>query len=118
MPNLRNVTPILTSNRAFDDYYLPLEQCERSNSSVASSPHFRVNPKGKPPINALQMKTFATSGKLDLSLSIIKDTYLLVFENVIERLAQIIYGIWTDIVHNLRGLLDSIKGNTQPTELK
>ena len=43
---------------------------------------------------------------------------LKVFQNVNERPTQIIYGIWTDIVHNLRGLLDSIKGNTQPTELK
>ena len=32
--------------------------------------------------------------------------------------AQIIYGIWTKIVHNLRGLLVSIKGNTQRVELK
>ena len=43
---------------------------------------------------------------------------LKVFQNVIERHAQIIYGIWTEIVHNLRGLLDSIKGNTQQAELK
>ena len=41
-----------------------------------------------------------------------------VFQNVTERPAQIIYGIWTEIVHNLRGLLDSIKGNMQQAELK
>ena len=34
------------------------------------------------------------------------------FQNVTERPAQIISGIWTEIVHNLRGFLDSIKGNT------
>ena len=41
-----------------------------------------------------------------------------VFQNVSERPAQIIYGIWTEIVHNLRGSLDNIKGNTQQAELK
>ena len=43
---------------------------------------------------------------------------LRVFQNVTKRPAQIISGIWTKIVHNLRGLLDSVKGNTQPAELK
>ena len=43
---------------------------------------------------------------------------LKVFQNVIERPAQIISGIWIEIVHNLKGLLDSIKGNTHQAELK
>ena len=43
---------------------------------------------------------------------------LKVFQNMIERPAQIIYGIWTEISHNLIGLLDSIKGNMQQVELK
>ena len=33
-----------------------------------------------------------------------------------ERPAQIISGIWIEIVHNLRGILDSIKGNTHQEE--
>ena len=37
---------------------------------------------------------------------------LKVFQNVIERHAQIIYGIWTKIVHNLIGSLDNVKGAT------
>ena len=41
-----------------------------------------------------------------------------VFQNVTERPAQINSGIWIEIVHNLRGLLDSIKGNTHQAELK
>ena len=41
-----------------------------------------------------------------------------VFQNVTERPSQIILGIWIEIVHNLRGLLDNIKGNTHLTELK
>ena len=36
-----------------------------------------------------------------------------VFQNVTERLAQIIYGIWIEITHNLGGSLDNIKGNEQ-----
>ena len=32
--------------------------------------------------------------------------------------AQIIYGIWTKIVHNLKGSLDNIKGNTQSANLQ
>ena len=43
---------------------------------------------------------------------------LKVFQNVIERPTQIISGIWIEIVHNLRGLLDSIKGNTHQADLK
>ena len=43
---------------------------------------------------------------------------LKVFQNVTERPTQIISGIWIEIVHNLRGLLDSIKGNTHQVELK
>ena len=43
---------------------------------------------------------------------------LKVFQNVTERSTQIISGIWIEIVHNLRGLLDSIKGNTHQAELK
>ena len=31
---------------------------------------------------------------------------------------QIIFGIWIEIVHNLKGLLDSIKGNMHQAELK
>ena len=31
---------------------------------------------------------------------------------------QIIFGIWIEIVHNLKGLLDTIKGNTHQAELK
>ena len=30
---------------------------------------------------------------------------------------EMIYGIWTESVHNLRGLLDSVKDNTQQAEL-
>ena len=41
-----------------------------------------------------------------------------VFQKVTERPAQINSGIWIEIVHNLRGLLDSIKGNTHQPELK
>ena len=41
-----------------------------------------------------------------------------VFQNVTERPVQIISRIWTEIVHNLRGLLDSIKGNKHQVELK
>ena len=37
---------------------------------------------------------------------------LKVFQNVTEIPAQIIIGIWTKIVHNLKGSLDNIKGNT------
>ena len=43
---------------------------------------------------------------------------LKVFQNVTERLAQIISGVWTEIVHNLRGSLDNIKGNTQRAEFQ
>ena len=44
---------------------------------------------------------------------------LKVLQNVTERPAQIFFGILTEIVHNLRGLLDSsIKGNTQQAKLK
>ena len=42
----------------------------------------------------------------------------MIFQNVIKRPAQIISGIWIEIVHNLRGLLDSIKGNMHQVELK
>ena len=38
--------------------------------------------------------------------------------NLIERFAQISSRIWIEIVHNLRGLLDSMKGNTHQAELK
>ena len=34
------------------------------------------------------------------------------FQNVIERPSQLVLGIWIEIVHNLIGLLDGIKGNT------
>ena len=37
---------------------------------------------------------------------------------MIERPSQIILGISIHIVHNLKGLLDSIKGNTLRAELK
>ena len=43
---------------------------------------------------------------------------LKVFQNVTESPAQIISGIWIEIVHNLRGILDSIKGNTHQAELR
>ena len=43
---------------------------------------------------------------------------LKVSQNVTERPAQIIYGIWTEIVHNLGGYFDNIKGNMQQVELK
>ena len=43
---------------------------------------------------------------------------LKVFQNVTERPAQIISGIWREIVHNLKGFLVNIKGNTQRTELQ
>ena len=43
-------------------------------------------------------------------------TYLSI--ELIERPSQIILGIWIDIVHTLRGLLDSIKGSTYQVELK
>ena len=36
---------------------------------------------------------------------------------VTERSSQIISKIWIEFVHNLRGLLDSIKGNTHQAEL-
>ena len=42
---------------------------------------------------------------------------LKVFQNVTERPAQIISGIWIEVVHNLIGLLDNIKGNTHQAEL-
>ena len=42
---------------------------------------------------------------------------LKVFQNATERPAQIISGIWIEIVHNL-GLLDSINGKTHQAELK
>ena len=42
---------------------------------------------------------------------------LKVFQNVTERLVQIISGIWTEIAHNRRGSLDNIKGNMQQAEL-
>ena len=35
-----------------------------------------------------------------------------------ERLAQTITGIWTEIVHNVRGSLDNIKGYTQRAKLQ
>ena len=35
-----------------------------------------------------------------------------------ERPAQIIFGIWTEIVHNLKGSLDNIKGNMQQQSSK
>ena len=38
--------------------------------------------------------------------------------NVIERPTQVIFGIWIEIVHNLKGSLDNIKGNMQAAELK
>ena len=41
-----------------------------------------------------------------------------VFQNVIERPAQIISGIRIEIVHNLKGLLDSIKGKMHQAKLK
>ena len=41
-----------------------------------------------------------------------------VSQNVIERPAQIISRIWIEVVHNLKGLLDSIQGNTHQEELK
>ena len=41
-----------------------------------------------------------------------KGPCLKVFQNVTERPAQIIYGIWTEIVHNLGGYFDNIKVNT------
>ena len=37
---------------------------------------------------------------------------------VTDRPAQIISGIWTEILHNLRGALDNINSNTQQVELK
>ena len=37
---------------------------------------------------------------------------------MVERPAQIISKIWIDIVHNLRGILDGIKGNTHQAELR
>ena len=40
------------------------------------------------------------------------------FSKCDRKTYPIISGIWTKIVHNLRGLLDSIKGNTQQAELK
>ena len=40
------------------------------------------------------------------------------FQNVTETPAQTISGNWTEIVHNLKGLLDSIKGNTHQAELQ
>ena len=43
---------------------------------------------------------------------------LKVFQNMTERPAQIISGIWIEIVHNLRGILDSINGNTHQAELR
>ena len=48
---------------------------------------------------------------------ILKARCLKVFQNMIERHTQIIYGIWAKIVHNLRGSLDNIKGNPQQAEL-
>ena len=48
----------------------------------------------------------------------LEGSMLKVFQNVTKRLTQIISVIWTKIVHNLRGLLDSIKGNTQEMEFK
>ena len=39
-------------------------------------------------------------------------------QNVIEILALIISVIWTETVHNLKGSLDNIKGNTHQVELK
>ena len=47
-----------------------------------------------------------------------KTRFLKVFQNVTERPAQIVTGIWTEIVHNLRGSLDTIKGNTQQAVLQ
>ena len=41
-----------------------------------------------------------------------------VVQNMTERLAQIILRIWIEIVHNLKGFLDSLKGNTHQAELK
>ena len=41
-----------------------------------------------------------------------------IFLNVTERPAQIILAIWIEIVHNLRGILDSRKGNTHQAELR
>ena len=41
-----------------------------------------------------------------------------VFQNVTKRPAQINSGIWIEIVHNLRGILDSIKGNRHLAELR
>ena len=50
---------------------------------------------------------------------ILKARCFKVFQNVTERPAQVIYyGIWTEIVHNLRGSLDNVKGNTQHAKLK
>ena len=43
---------------------------------------------------------------------------LKIFQNVTERLAHIIYGICTKIVHNLKGSLDNIKRNMQQAEHK
>ena len=43
---------------------------------------------------------------------------LKVSQNMTERPSQINSGIWIGIVHNLIGLLDSIKGNTHKTKLK
>ena len=38
--------------------------------------------------------------------------------NYAERPAQTITGIWMEIVHNLRGSLDNIKGNMQQAVLQ
>ena len=35
-----------------------------------------------------------------------------------EKPAQTVTGIWTEIVHNVRGSLDNIKGDTQQAELQ
>ena len=43
---------------------------------------------------------------------------LKIFQNATERLAQIIFGIWIEIVHNLKGSLDNMKGNMQHAKLK
>ena len=53
-----------------------------------------------------------------LQLYVWKGWCLKLFQNTIERLAQIISGIWIEIVHNLKGSLDNINSKTQQAELK
>ena len=64
-PNLRNVTLNLTSNWALYKMMSVIFHLNNAKKPlpVASPCCIRANPKGKPPIKTLQMKTFATSGK-------------------------------------------------------